>query len=263
MSKQSRLSILLTAIFVIGLSLTLAVAQQDLPFLGEVNANNINVRSDATVSSKVISTLNKGEKIDVVSGSSDWYKIRLPKRVSLYFKSSLAECIKYQDGVEFDKNTCLQAKVTSSRVNIRISPDESGAIVGVADNNEIVNVKGESKGWYKIEPTQNSFAWVHKKFISQAAINKTIINKNEEQKEDLIPDKNIILKGRLSPYGMVFRRVATHKLITPDQKIFLLKGDKAILNSLNRSVVKVTGKIISPPKAKYPIVEVALIEVAN
>lgn len=251
------------ATLAITLSLTLAIAQQGLPFLGEVNANNINIRSDATVSSKIISTLKKGEKIDVVSESSDWYKIRLPKRVSLYFKSSLADCVKYQEGVESNKNTCLQAKVLNNRVNIRISPDESGAIVGVADNNEIVNIKGESKGWYKIEPTQNSFAWVHKKFISQAAINRAIISKNEEQKEALIPDKSIVLKGRLSPYGMVFRRVATHKLITSDQKIFLLKGDKAILNSLNRSVVKVTGKIISPPRAKYPIVEVSLIEVAN
>ncbi len=263
MFLRSFRNILLIFIFITGLFLGITMAGQDLPFLGEINANNINLRSDATVSSKAIATLNQGERIDVVADSYEWYKIRLPSEVSVYLKGSFVDCVKYQEGgPELNKNTCLQAKVLNSRVNIRVSPDESAAIVGIANENEIVKVKGETKGWYKIEPTQNSFAWVHKKFISRAAINKVLLNKNA-QRGDLIPEENIELKGKISPYGMVFRRVATHKLITSEHKIFLLKGDKATLNALNRSTVKVVGKIISPAKAKYPVVEVVTIEVAT
>lgn len=264
MSFRPQVSAVLTLVFIVGLSLFGAIAGQGLAFLGEVNTNNINVRSDATVNSKIICNLNKGDRVDVVLESSEWYKIRLPKKVSVYIKASLAECVEFQEDNTIDRNTCLKAKVSNNRVNIRVSPDESGPIVGVLENGEIVDVRGKDQGWYRIEPTQNSFAWAHRKFFNKVTGKEALVNKNDGKEVVVVAqDRDIILNGRVSPYGMVLWRVATHKLITLENKIYLLKGDKATLNALNRSKVKVAGKIISPPDAKYPLVEVVMIEVAD
>lgn len=161
-------NILALVIFIFVLSLGLVIAQENTPFLGEINANNINLRSDATTTSQVICTLNKGEEVKVVLEFYEWYKVHLPDRISLYLKGSLADCIKYQEGIEDNKNVCLSAKVLVNRVNLRVSPSESAPIVGIADKNEIINVKGEAGGWYKIEPIQNSFGWINKKFVNKA-----------------------------------------------------------------------------------------------
>jgi uncharacterized protein YgiM (DUF1202 family) len=241
----------------------MALSGENPVFLGEINADNINVRNDATVNSKVICTLKKGDRVTVISESYDWYKIRLPKKAALYIKADFAECTKYQEVAPADRNTCLKARVLSNRVNIRTSPDDSGAIVGVADKDEIVDVKGKTQGWFRIDPTPKSFAWVHKKFLNKTTVKEPLVQKIKEREEMPLPAEDIILKGRITPYGIVFKRVATHKLITPDNKIFLLKGDKAALNALSRSKVKVAGKIISPFGAKYPVVEVSAIEVSD
>ncbi|PIP19831.1 MAG: hypothetical protein COT38_04370 [Candidatus Omnitrophica bacterium CG08_land_8_20_14_0_20_41_16] len=263
MHLRLSISVLLAVIFIFLLSLSISAAWENAPFLGEINTNNINLRSDATIGSKVICTLDKGEQVEVVSEAYEWYKPHLPAHISVYLKGSLADCIKYKESVEGNKEeVCLSAKVLRDRVNVRVSPDESSAIVGIANKNEIVNVRGETGGWYKIEPIQNSFGWVNKKFVNK--VEKAVsVNKNEDKKESLNSNENIVLKGIVNPYGIVFRRIATHKLITADNKVFLLKGNKAALDALNRNKVKVIGKIISPPKAKYPLVEVIIIEAEN
>lgn len=263
MLLRLKVSYFLTAIFITGVSLGITVAGEALPFLAEVNTNNINVRADATVNSKVICTLNKRDRVDVVSESSEWYKIRLPEKTSVYIKADFADCIKYQDVNPIDRNTCLKVKILNSRVNVRISPNESGEIVGIVEKDEIVEAKGKVEGWYRIEPTKNCFAWAHKKFFNKLTDKEVRIKKNEVQEEVAPQSKDIILKGVVKPYGIVFRRVATHKLITADKKIYLLKGDKATLNALNYNRVKVSGKIVGPLNAKYPLVEVAMIELSD
>ncbi|MDI6606370.1 MAG: hypothetical protein QME65_04440, partial [Candidatus Omnitrophota bacterium] len=69
----------------------------------------------------------------------------------------------------------------------------------------------------------------------------------------------------IKPYGRVFARKATHKLITEDKEVFLLKGDRKALNALNSRRVKVSGikEKDAPKKDKYPLIEVRAIEEIN
>ncbi|MCX5696091.1 MAG: SH3 domain-containing protein [Candidatus Omnitrophica bacterium] len=237
---------------------------EDLPFSGEINADNINLRADATTTAAVLSVLDKGERLEVILEQYEWYKVRLPKSLALYIKKSLATCIKYTESQPAAPTTlsikqCVSAKVLGERVNIRSKPSESAPIVGVADRNEIVNVISELGDWYKIEPIQNSFGWVHKRFINKASVLTSAQTLKPAQDEE----SNILLVGTVKPYGVVFMRSATHKLLTADNQIFLLKGNRSTLNALNHQKVKVIGKIISATGAKYPIIEVKIIEVVS
>ena len=247
------------------------VYAQGAQFCYEINANNINLRADATATSPVLSLLDKGEKVEVISEQYDWYKIRLPKSLPVYIKKNLAACIKYteiQAVLPTDSviRRCVSAKVLGDRVNIRAKPSEAAPIVGITDKNEIINVISDSAGWYKIEPIQNSFGWVHKKFVNKIPV-LPIPQDTPEPKAKTsapeIPEGCVALTGTVMPYGIVFMRQATHKLVTEDNKIFLLKGNRASLNALNRQKVKVIGKISGPANAKYPVVEIKAIEVAS
>jgi hypothetical protein len=104
-------------------------------------------------------------------------------------------------------------------------------------------------------------------------VNKKFVNKEvvRLQKQDKpvkatntaeLPDR-LIVEGKVSPYGIVLWRKATHKLITSENKIYFLKGDRKSLDSLNYRKVKVTGKLISLVTSKYPIIQVDIIEALN
>ncbi len=233
---------------------------QSALFQGRINANDINVRSDSTVASKLICTVDKGELVEVVKESYGWYKIRLPGTAPSFIKKDLVTLI--------DEKT---AKVIKDNVNIRLMPNESSAILGRAVKNEIINILGGRGGWYKIEPLHNSFGWVYKQFVSKAdTVNKQEEvkpaketkekNKIEIVKEEAFSNGSVTVEGIINPYGKVINRIATHKLISLDNKVFLLKGTKGTLDSLNYRKVRVTGKLIYPKDQKSIVIEIQKIE---
>jgi uncharacterized protein YgiM (DUF1202 family) len=232
-------------------------------FTGQVDADEINVRVDSTVSSKVACTLARGELVEVVSEAYDWYKIRLPKTAPSYIKTDLLECIsKTSDG-------CSNAKVTGDKVNIRLGPNESSWILGQVDKATVVNIIQDEGSWSKIEPVHQSYGWVNKKFINKEIV---VFEKSSSAAESQCSDlklsapeaaEKIVVEGTVSPYGVVLWRKATHKLVTADKKTYFLKGNRKGLNSLNHREIKVTGKIINPENSKYPLIEADVIEVLN
>lgn len=156
------------AIFVLMLlfEFRICFAQIATLFQGQVNASNINVRSDARVSSEIICTVNKNERLDVILELYEWYKIRLPKNAPCYIKKSLVNCTDISPTTE---NQCRNAKALKERINIRLHPNESSPIIGIVDKNEIINIVRDKGDWYKIEPVQNSFGWINKGFVNRIA----------------------------------------------------------------------------------------------
>jgi len=243
-----------------------ACGESFTPFTGQVSSNSINVRVDSTVGAKVVCTLAKGELVEIVREAYDWYKIRLPKDAPSYIRKDLLECNNFasNSGTQTDfaaqSDKCLSAKVIKDRVNVRLEPDESSWILGKVDRDTVVNIIAEKKGWYKIHPVYQSYGWVNKRFV-----NKEIVMLRQPPPDEIAappkePADLLVAEGRVSPYGVVLWRKATHKLITADDKTYLLKGDRQGLNSLNGRKVKVTGRLISPAASKYPIIQVNIIE---
>jgi uncharacterized protein YgiM (DUF1202 family) len=232
-------------------------------FTGQINASGINVRVDATIGSEVICTLAKGELVEVVREVYDWYKIRLPKEAPSYIKKNLLECNNVNADFASPSGKCLSAKVIKDRVNIRLGPTESTWILGKIDQGTVVNIIADEGGWYKIHPVYQSYGWVNKKFVNK----EVVVLKKQDAPVSLTDTAKLgdqlVVEGKVSPYGIVLWRKATHKLITSENKIYFLKGDRKSLDSLNYRKVKVTGKLISPPASKYPIIQIDIIEALN
>ncbi len=226
-----------------------SVQAEDVPFAGVVNSDNINVRADATVGSAIICTLSKSAKIEVVSEMYGWYKIRLPDSAPSYVKKSFLEC----------DVKCVSAKVTHEHVNIRSGPGESYWIVGSLNKDTIVNVLGESQGWYRIVPAHESYGWISNKFVSHPndLLKPSVIT------ADQATNNPFVLEGIVQPYGIVLWRKATHKLLTLDKGVYLLKGNKKGLDALIGRKVRVSGKLFGPAGSPNPIMEVSKVEALN
>jgi uncharacterized protein YgiM (DUF1202 family) len=220
-----------------------ALAAGDL-LQGEINSDNINIRTDSTVSSEIICVVNKRERLDVLSELYGWYKVRLPSSAPAFIKKDFILLAENKTG-----------KVTGNKVNIRLRPDIKSPILGKLNSGDTVNILEANGDWLKIAPVINCFGWINKSFITK--LERKQIEPPIEVKE-VVPSQAI--EGLLKP--KVFTRVATHKLITQD-KVYLIKGDEAYLNSFNDKKVRITGKSVDPAKQKYPVIAAEKIEVIN
>jgi uncharacterized protein YgiM (DUF1202 family) len=259
--KLSSLAILLASLLICLPQKT--EAEELLPFNAQVNKDNINIRTDSTINSEIICNISKGASLEVVREYYGWSKVRLPKSAPSFIRKDL-----------IGQNADGPAKVVKERVNIRLRPNESSPILGKADKNEIINILGEKWGWYKIEPTNNCFGWISKGFLVKLpAKNQTEpthvkvppINKGQPQpdKKDITPVKEVTIEGIVKPQGIFFKRMATHKLITTDNKIYLLKRNKPELDTVNHRKVKISGALINLPNQKYPLIEIKKFEVID
>lgn len=242
-------------------SFLFAQTSETFPFMGRVKAKDINVRIDSTVSAQVICQVRENDRLEVVSGLYDWYKVRLPRYAPAYVHKGMLELVDAQT-----------AKVAKDRVNIRLLPSESSPIIGKADQGEAVNILEFRRDWYKIQPVRQSFGWINRKFVEKdtSAVVPLLSLAQPQPEEKIVTvekpvtqEAMVSLEGILKPYGRVFRRQATHKITDRNNRLYLLKGNTAMLNSLIRLKVKITGRVVSPPNAKNPLIEVVNIEVLN
>lgn len=256
-----------TILFFLLSSCRISSAQVFQPFQGKITGNDIKVRSDSTVGAEVVCALNKGDKVEVIAELYEWYKIRLPKNAPSYIKRSFLECLSFKAAepvgttvqAEAGKQ-CATARLNGDRVNIRLHPNTASRILGVIDKNEVVSIIEDQGQWCRIEPIANSFGYINKIFVTKTGPLEAKIGKKAVRID--AAEEGVIIIGTVAPYGNFFRRTASHKITTGDNKIFLLKADKKSLDAVNNKKVKVTGKIIDSTK-EYPLVEVKILEVIN
>jgi uncharacterized protein YgiM (DUF1202 family) len=224
------------------------VSAQETKFQYEVNADGIHIRCDSTVSSAVVCALKKGDVLDVVSESYGWYKVRLPALAPAFISKSMVAAGNNQT-----------ATVVRDNVNIRLGPGTSLPVVGKVKKDQVVVITSDQGDWYGIQPPPTAYGWINKKFVS-----KTITFAQPPQppappqaQATSSPQPEILqLEGVIKPYGFFFKGPIAHKLQTGDNRVFLLQGDKKVLDSLNNRKVKLTGVIDQAEKQKYPVLQI-------
>lgn len=250
---QVRLFCILTVISLVSCVDPAFAAQ---PFIGKLNSDNINVRSDSTAASAVITTLNKPEPVEVAGELYEWYKIKLPPQSPAFIKKNLVLLLDEKSGRVL-KNSC----------NIRLRPDEKAPILGKADKDEVLGIIQESGDWYKVIPPANSFGWVHKRFVDKTDFPQVKASTSAVKKENppasINADGNVVIEGVVESYGKVFKRKGTHKLVTVDDKIYFLKGNPKNLDSVTGYRVRISGTITNDKAQKYPVIEIIKLEILN
>jgi N-acetylmuramoyl-L-alanine amidase len=126
-------------------------------FKGKISEDGVNIRTDATVASQVVSTLAKDSQVDVVGESYGWYKIKLPVTAPAYIRNDMAHLFVPQDN--------KRLKVDKEGVNVRLRPNDASPIIGRLDKDQEAILIEERSGWYRIEPPEGSYGWVSEYFV--------------------------------------------------------------------------------------------------
>ena len=110
----------------------------------KVSVSRLNMRSGASTSYRVITVLNKGEVVEVISESNGWSKVKYDGRLG-YVSSE------YIENIEEESTNKTTKQVNTATLNVRSGPSTSYSVIGKVHNGNKVQVISESNGWSKIE----------------------------------------------------------------------------------------------------------------
>lgn len=107
---------------------------------GKINADDVNIRTQASTSSEVLKKLSSGVTVTVIGQADGWYKLSTAAGGVAYVK---------QDYVTL---TQADAVITDAFVNIRSNPDITSNVLGVASQGETITITGaEGDDWYSVD----------------------------------------------------------------------------------------------------------------
>ena len=135
------------------LSWTLGV---DAAQTGLINAERVNVRTQPSIVSEVVTQVNTGDKVqvlefitldDTIPGNpTEWYRIAVPEGAQFWVSGD------YIDGGD--------DTVTASQLNVRAGPGQSYTVMARLNRGEKVERILEADGWVSIKPPADAFAYV-------------------------------------------------------------------------------------------------------
>ena len=123
---------------------------------GIVNvSSSLNVRSEASTSSKVIGSLSGNSKVTIIGEEGAFYKIEYKGShgyvAKEYIKDIKDEIVTEPEKPSNPENSKKTGVVTASKgLNVRKEANTSSQIVGILNSGESVEIIGEENGFYKI-----------------------------------------------------------------------------------------------------------------
>ena len=152
-----------------------------------VTATSLNVRSGPSTSNALIGSLRNNEKVEVISESNGWSKIKYGGRVgyvsSIYLKDVGDSNTNTNPNPSEKPNggTTKTKVVTATSLNVRSGPSTSHGLIGTLKHNEKVEVISESNGWSKIKYNGKE-AYVSSDYLKDAGNSNTNTNPNPSEK---------------------------------------------------------------------------------
>jgi len=133
------------------------------PGAAQVAVNDLNVRGQAGLKGEVVTRLNKGDAVTVISQlnldkhatgePAQWAKIALPTSNHVWVNT------KYIDAA----NKTVSAK----KLNLRAGPGENFSVLGVVEQGTAVNIINSKGAWSEIEPPSSAYAFVAAMYLKQ------------------------------------------------------------------------------------------------
>ena len=126
-----------------------------------VSANRVNFRSGPSTSYSVIGKLSNGDKVEVISTSNGWSKVKYKGKTgyvsSKYLSSSVAP----------ESTTTTTKYVNTLSLNVRSGPSTSYSVIGKVSEGDKVEVISTSNGWSKIK-YKGKTGYVSSKYLSSS-----------------------------------------------------------------------------------------------
>lgn len=128
-----------------------------------VTANKLNVRSNPSTSSSIISGLTKNTIVNVVETQSGWDKITSGNITGWVSNSYLTNYTVNTTTNNNNATTVVSTEktvvITANVLNVRNNPTTNSSVIGSLKYNTVVVAVAEENGWYKIK-YNNGYAYI-------------------------------------------------------------------------------------------------------
>ena len=138
-----------------------AAATQDemakQPWLGQINANAVFIRSAAREDAYPVTKLDKGTQVTIVGMKFKWLKIVPPEGSFAYVPKAWVD--RRGNGNVGRASRELIAKVGSNLMEVKTAP------MAKIDQGQDVQILGEKDEYYKIKPPEGSYLYIAQQFV--------------------------------------------------------------------------------------------------
>lgn len=129
-----------------------------------VTSGSLNVRSSASTSGTVVSSLSKGSYVTLISKSGNWWKVE-------YADEKYGYC--HADYISTATGTPATVKISSGSLNVRSGAGTSYSKVASLYNGEVVIVLSKSGNWSRILYNGTKTGYVSSQYLSTSSSSST------------------------------------------------------------------------------------------
>lgn len=139
---------------------------------GTITANNLNVRSTASTSGKILGKLQKGSTVTILSIEGFWVKIQYGGQAAWVSKefveiSSATTQPSVPTTTNSESSSGVVGTITATTLNVRSSSNLNGKIVGTVTKGQAFDILAEENNWAKIELKNGKQGWVASWYLSK------------------------------------------------------------------------------------------------
>lgn len=143
---------------------------------GVVTANNLNVRSEPSLSGQVVGQLQKGQEVNIYERQDEWSQIFFQNKTA--WVSSQYIAVADEDSLAMQKNTSI--KTLHSGTNIRKEPTLKSTILKQASAGEIFQVVEKLGDWYKVQLDTGQSGYVASWIVSEVTSAPVYASNNQK-----------------------------------------------------------------------------------
>lgn len=139
-----------------------------------VSASVVNVRKGPSTSYGIVTSVNRGTVVDIVSKSNNWYMVKLSNGKTGYIREDLLSIGVYNyTNNSINYNNVLssgEAIVIGDYVNVRSGASTSYGTVTSVKRGTKVTILSINNNWYKIRLSNNKTGYIRNDLVSKSLI---------------------------------------------------------------------------------------------
>jgi cell wall-associated NlpC family hydrolase len=158
--------------------------------VGTVTADVLNIRSQPSLSSQILSKTYYGNQVSILGKEGDWYKIKISNNENAYvFSDYINEAATPTATITTMAETTSApitqveyGRVNASILNLRESNSLSSAIIGKLSQYESVTILGTEGDWFKVQTSSNQVGYTYRTYITKydpSAVSDTTSVRNQ------------------------------------------------------------------------------------
>jgi len=122
--------------------------------MGSITGGNVNMRARPDTSSNILGTYRQDTVMSILGINEGWYKVQHGGHTG-YIRSDFMNIVS-RSATATSAGSNAQGSISGSNVNMRSEPNVSSNILSTHRLGTIMNIVGESNGWYRVQHNGNT-----------------------------------------------------------------------------------------------------------